>query len=73
MDQAGKVAIITGASSGIGKAVALKLQGAGYHVVLAARREAELRRTAGDARMSGGQVLIQPCDVTDEASVEALL
>ncbi len=67
-----KVAIITGASSGIGKAVALKLQGAGYNVVLAARREAELRHAAGEARMSGGQVLIQPCDVTDEASVEAL-
>jgi NAD(P)-dependent dehydrogenase (short-subunit alcohol dehydrogenase family) len=67
-----KIAVITGARSGIGKAVALKLQGAGYNVVLAARREAELRSVAGEARMSGGQVLIQPCDVTDEASVEAL-
>ncbi len=72
VDDKRKVAIITGASSGIGKAVALKLQGAGYHVVLAARREAELRRVAGEARMSGGQILIEACDVTDEASVQAL-
>jgi NAD(P)-dependent dehydrogenase (short-subunit alcohol dehydrogenase family) len=67
-----RVAVITGASSGIGKAVALKLQGAGYHVVLAARREAELRRVAGEALMSGGQILIEPCDVTDEDAVKAL-
>lgn len=67
-----KVAVITGASSGIGKAVALKLQGAGYHVVLAARREVELRRVAGEALMSGGQILIEPCDVTDEDAVKAL-
>lgn len=72
MDHNHKVAIVTGASSGIGKAVALKLQAAGYHVVLAARREDELRRVAGEARMSGGQVLIESCDVTDEAAVQAL-
>ncbi len=67
-----KVAIITGAGSGIGRAVAVKLQGAGYDVVLAGRRTEELQKTAAAATVqTGGRVLVVPADVTDEASVKA--
>ncbi|MEQ1718742.1 MAG: SDR family oxidoreductase [Hyphomicrobium sp.] len=68
----GKVAIVTGASSGIGKAAALKLQGAGYDVVLAARRVHELEETAACASSTGGRVLVAGCDVTNQGSVKAL-
>lgn len=68
----GKVAIITGASSGIGKAVALRLQSAGYHVVLAARRVHELEEVAATASAGGGRALAVGCDVADQASVKSL-
>jgi NADP-dependent 3-hydroxy acid dehydrogenase YdfG len=67
-----KVAVVTGASSGIGKAAALKLQGAGFDVVLAARRADELAKVAGEARTGGGRVLSVATDVSDAASVKAL-
>lgn len=69
---AAKVAIITGASSGIGRAAALKLQAAGYDVVLAARRVLELEEVAACANASGGRVLVAGCDVTNQGSVRAL-
>jgi len=47
----GKVALVTGAGSGIGRAASLALHAAGYSVVLAGRRAAELERTAVSARM----------------------
>jgi NAD(P)-dependent dehydrogenase (short-subunit alcohol dehydrogenase family) len=68
---ANKVALITGAGSGIGRAVAVKLQGAGYDVVLAGRRADELEKTAAEAVSGGGRVLVVPTDVTDQASVKA--
>jgi NAD(P)-dependent dehydrogenase (short-subunit alcohol dehydrogenase family) len=67
-----KVALVTGAGSGIGRAVALSLQGAGYHLVLAGRRAAELERTAGSAASGGGEMLACPTDVTQPDSVRAL-
>ena len=66
----GKVAIITGAGSGIGRAVALALLGAGWRVVLAGRRAEALDQTASLA--SGGETFAVPTDVADEAAVEAL-
>jgi NAD(P)-dependent dehydrogenase (short-subunit alcohol dehydrogenase family) len=66
MDQ---VAVITGAGSGIGRAVAVDLLDAGYQVVLAGRREERLRETAG---LSSGQSLVVPTDVADESSVRSL-
>jgi NAD(P)-dependent dehydrogenase (short-subunit alcohol dehydrogenase family) len=66
-----KVALITGAGSGIGRAVAVKLQGAGYDVVLAGRRVVELEKTAAEAAPTGGKVLVVPTDVTDQNSVKA--
>ncbi|MBM3737383.1 MAG: SDR family oxidoreductase [Acidobacteria bacterium] len=67
-----RIALVTGAGSGIGRASALALQGAGYAVVLAGRREAELQRTAEMAGESGGPVLAVPSDVSRPDSVAAL-
>ena len=71
MPTAPKVAFITGAGSGIGRAVALKLQAAGYHVVLAGRRAEELARTAAGAAAQGGEMLAVPTDVADAQSVRS--
>ncbi|MGA2737344.1 MAG: SDR family oxidoreductase [Bryobacteraceae bacterium] len=67
-----KIALVTGAGSGIGRAVSLALQGAGYSVVLAGRRPEELERTAGMAAPEGGEMLGVPTDVGDPAAVRAL-
>jgi NAD(P)-dependent dehydrogenase (short-subunit alcohol dehydrogenase family) len=68
----GRVALVTGASSGIGRAVSVALQAAGYSVVLAGRRTAELEKTAASAAPDGGRVLAVPADVTKQESVKAL-
>ena len=67
-----KIALVTGAGSGIGRAVALTLEGAGYSVVLTGRRPAELDKTASMASSSGGGMLAVPADVSDPGSVRAL-
>ena len=67
-----KIALVTGGGSGIGRAVALVLQSAGYCVVLAGRRTAELERTAALAEPSGGKILAVPTDVSKPDSVQAL-
>jgi NAD(P)-dependent dehydrogenase (short-subunit alcohol dehydrogenase family) len=64
-----KVAVVTGAGTGIGRAVSVALAGAGYAVVLAGRRREGLEATAAAAT---GQTLVAPCDVTDAAAVERL-
>ena len=68
----GKSAIVTGAGSGIGRAVAVTLLRAGYSVALAGRREAQLDETAGIAGSAGGKAIAVPTDVSDAASVENL-
>jgi NAD(P)-dependent dehydrogenase (short-subunit alcohol dehydrogenase family) len=68
----GKIAVVTGAGSGIGRAVSVALQGAGYSVVLAGRRAEHLQATAEMASPSGGAMLAIPTDVRDQASVKAL-
>ena len=67
-----KVALITGAESGIGRDSAVALQAKGYNVVLAGRRVEELEKTAGMAVEGGGRMLAVPTDVADFESVEAL-
>jgi len=67
-----KIALVTGAGSGIGRAVSLALQGAGYSVVLAGRRAAELERTAAMARAVGGEMLAVPTDIGNPEAVRAL-
>jgi NAD(P)-dependent dehydrogenase (short-subunit alcohol dehydrogenase family) len=68
----GKVAIITGAGSGIGRGAALALQAAGYSVALAGRRAAELEQTAGMGTREGGPMLPLSTDVRDPASIHQL-
>ena len=65
-----KVAIVTGAGSGIGAATALALAGEGWRVVLAGRRSEALAAVAGQD--AAGRLHPVPTDVTDEASVRAL-
>jgi NAD(P)-dependent dehydrogenase (short-subunit alcohol dehydrogenase family) len=67
----GKIAIVTGAGSGIGRAVSLALECDGYSVVLAGRRREELDKTATQARRRDA-VLVVPTDVTKPEAVRAL-
>ena len=69
-DAMSKVAIVTGAGSGIGRAVAVALAGQGYRVGLAGRRSAELEATAAAA--PAGSCLPVPTDVADPGAVERL-
>lgn len=68
----GSVAVVTGASSGIGRATAHALAQRGAHVVLAARSEDDLREAARECEQAGGQALAVPTDVGDEAAVQEL-
>src|SRR5262245_2484503 len=67
------VAIITGASSGIGRAAALALASSGVSISLAARSKQNLEIVAHDLSSRGGQVLAIPTDVGHEAQVENLV
>src|SRR3989442_7371707 len=73
MSLSGRVAAITGASSGIGHACATHLARNGVAVVLGARRVALLESTATRIRAEGGRAAIVQMDVTREADVEALV
>ena len=67
-----KIAIVTGAGTGIGKAVALALLREGYSVVLAGRRKELLEATAREGTSSRSRALVVPTDVSNPASVSAL-
>jgi NAD(P)-dependent dehydrogenase (short-subunit alcohol dehydrogenase family) len=67
-----KVAIVTGAGSGIGKSVALAFLKDGYRVALAGRRKDALEQTVKDAGANGSRALAVPTDVTKPESVAAL-
>ena len=64
-------AVVTGASSGIGAATALKLGQAGFPVALGARRTDKLEDVAAHIRADGGEALVHPLDLTDDDSVAA--
>jgi NAD(P)-dependent dehydrogenase (short-subunit alcohol dehydrogenase family) len=66
------VVVITGASSGIGRATALACAANGAAVVLAARRDAALQEVAGECEAAGGAALAVPTDVTDAEAVQVL-
>jgi short-subunit dehydrogenase len=73
MDLSGRVAAITGASSGIGLACAKHLASAGVAVALGARRTSLLEQRAGEIRAAGGRAAIAECDVVQERDVQALV
>jgi NAD(P)-dependent dehydrogenase (short-subunit alcohol dehydrogenase family) len=72
MSSTGKVAIVTGAGSGIGKAVTVTLLKNGYAVALAGRRVEPLQQIVEEAGPAGARALAVPTDVSDPASVRAL-
>ena len=69
----GKIALVTGASSGIGKATALALAAEGARVAIAARRVQRLNDLAARVRESGGEVLPIEADVADEAQASGMV
>lgn len=70
---AGKVAIVTGASRGVGAAAALALAKAGASVMLGARDAARLAKVAADITAIGGKAVAMACDMSDYAAVERLV
>jgi len=69
----GRVVVITGASQGIGRSIALACAREGASVVVAARTESKLKVVANEIRALGGRALALPTDVTDEAQVSHLV
>jgi NAD(P)-dependent dehydrogenase (short-subunit alcohol dehydrogenase family) len=67
-----RVAVVTGAGSGLGREVTRALLGAGYRVALAGRREEALRETLGGADAAPGRAIVAPTDVADREAVAAL-
>jgi NAD(P)-dependent dehydrogenase (short-subunit alcohol dehydrogenase family) len=72
-DLTGRVAVVTGASSGLGVTFAEGLAGAGARVVLAARRRDRIEKTARSLEEQGAEALAVECDVASEASVDELV
>jgi 3-oxoacyl-[acyl-carrier protein] reductase len=72
VDLSSETAIVTGASRGIGKAIAITLAAAGAKVACVARSADKLQETAEAIKGAGGTAEVHPCDVTDSAAVNAL-
>ena len=69
----GKVAVVTGASSGIGEAAAIALAEQGARIVAAARRRDRLEGVAKRIEQAGGKAVLVECDVTDEAQTKEMI
>ncbi len=73
VDLSGQTALVTGASRGIGKAIALALGQAGAKVACIARNEEKLRETVDAIASAGGTAVVYACDVTDSAAVQKVV
>ena len=71
-DLGGRVAAVTGASSGIGRAIAIALAGAGASVVCVARREAALAGTVEEIESAGGRAAAVPGDLSDHRGMTSM-
>jgi NAD(P)-dependent dehydrogenase (short-subunit alcohol dehydrogenase family) len=71
-DLGGRIALVTGASRGIGRAVALELARAGAHVIALARSQGALEELDDDIRAAGSEVTLVPCDVKDYPALDRL-
>jgi NAD(P)-dependent dehydrogenase (short-subunit alcohol dehydrogenase family) len=69
----GKVVLVTGASSGIGRAAAVQLAGAGAQVLLVARSEDLLAEVVAEVAAAGGEAIAYRCDLTDFDQIDALV
>src|SRR5437764_1230161 len=70
-DLTGRVAVVTGASSGIGRAIAAALADAGARIVLVARRANALEAACAEIKRAGGEASILPCDLADREALMA--
>ena len=68
----GRTALVTGASQGLGKAIALRFAGEGARVVLAARSRERLAETAAEIEAAGGSALVAPTDLRQPGDLDAL-
>src|SRR5262245_44598292 len=73
VDLADQTAVVTGASQGLGKAIAKALAAAGAKVACIARSADKLAGTVGEITAAGGQAEALPCDVKDSAAVDSLV
>src|SRR5438034_397928 len=69
----GRVVLVTGASSGIGRATAVKIGAAGGTVVLVARRADKLREVARQIERAGGAAHVDPCDLADKDDIDRMV
>jgi NAD(P)-dependent dehydrogenase (short-subunit alcohol dehydrogenase family) len=72
-DLSGKVAVVTGATKGIGKAIAEALSAFGARVVISSRKEAMCETVAGEITDAGGEALAVPCNISDRAQLRNLV
>ncbi|MCB0733791.1 MAG: SDR family oxidoreductase [Flavobacteriales bacterium] len=68
-----KTILVTGGSKGIGRAVALQFAADGFHCIICARNEDELRKTAGELERAGGTVSYATCNVRDRESIRTFV
>ena len=72
-DLTGKVAVVTGSSKGIGKAIAMHLALAGAKVVVSSRKAPVCEAAAAEIAKAGGQAIVVPCNISDKAQCENLI
>lgn len=72
-DLSGKVAIVTGSSRGIGRAIAIRMAQHGAKVVISSRKAEACEKVADEIKAAGGEAIVVPCNVSDKAQLQALV